>query len=147
MSAGFKINSSPIDSGAKSLPISSLAVAINDLLELLVGATTWTKCTSSSNYFSRKAIALAATTTAATEVLAYELNGEETVEAESINNSDATHNGDRMVLTDENTVNNTGTDNTSQNVCFMQTGVVGAAADKRILGRVLVGNGVDPDAA
>ena len=120
---------------------------MNDLLEVAVGATTWTAVTASSNYFSRKAIALEAATTASTEVLCFELDGNEDVEAESANNSNADHNGDRMLATDTNTVNNTGTDNTSQNVVFIQDKVVGAAADKRIVGRVLVGNGVDPDAA
>lgn len=147
MSAGFKVLCDGVDKGAKKVPVSSIAVAVNDLLELLVGAVSWTAVTSSSNYFSRKAIALEACTSSATEILVIELDGCEDVEAESANNSDALHNGDRMLATDTNTVNNTGTDNTSQNVVFIQDKVVGAAADKRIVGRVLVGNGVDPDAA
>jgi len=144
---GFKVLRDSEDTGSKVLPISSITVAVNDLLELLVGAVTWTACTSSSNHFSRKAIALAPATTADTEILCYELDGSEDVEAESINNSAAADNGDRMVLTDTNTVNNTGTDSTAQTACFIQNGVIGAAADKRIFGRVLVGNGVDPDAS
>lgn len=134
------------DKQAVMLPIVSITVAINDLLELLAGAVSWTAVTSSSNYFSRKAIALAGSTTADTELLCFELSGREDVEAESANNSDVLLNGDRMLATDTNTVNNAGADNTSQNVIFLQRGTLGAVADKRIWGNVIVGPGVDPDA-
>lgn len=51
------------------------------------------------------------------------------------NNSDATHNGQAMILTNSTTVNNTGT--TSATGIIQQVGVLGAAADKLILGRFL----------
>lgn len=51
------------------------------------------------------------------------------------NNSDATHNGQAMVLTDSTTVNNTGT--TSATGIVQQVDVYGAAADKLIIGRFL----------
>lgn len=135
------------DKGAKMLPISTITVVVGDMLELTAGSTTWALCTSSSNHFTRKAIAVEGATTADTEVNAVELDGSEDVEAESVNNSAAADNGDRMALTDENTVNNSGTDVTGQAVAFLQRGVIGSAADKRIWGNVLVGSGVDPDAA
>ena len=147
MSTGFKVLRDAVDKGSKKVPISSQTVLVNDLLELTAGATTWAVCTSSSNFFTRKAIALEAASSSATEVLVVELDGNEMVEAESVNNSAAADNGDRMALTDKNTVNNSGTDVTGQAVVFVQDGTAGAAADKRIIGRVLVGNGVDPDAA
>lgn len=50
---------------------------------------------------------------------------------DSTNNSDATHNGQLMVLTDSLTVNNTGTTNAAGVV--KQVGTFGAAADKKIL--------------
>lgn len=147
MSAGYKVLRDDRDKGAKPLPISSTAVAVGDLLELTAGATAWALTTSSSNHFTRKAVALAAATTSDTEVIAIELDGLESVEVESANNSSASHNGDRMAATDENTVNNSGTDVTGQAVVFVQRGIIGAAADKRIFGNVIVGSGVDPDAA
>lgn len=147
MSAGLKLVKDDRDKGFSALPISSITVAINDLLELKPGATTWTLVTSTSDHFTRKAIAMNSATTSDTEVDALELDGTELIEAESANNSSASHNGDRMAATDANTINNSGTDATGQAVVFLQTGVVGAASDKRILGRVLVGSGVDPDAA
>lgn len=145
--AGFKIKRDPSDKGAKKVPISSQTVLIGDLLELTAGATTWAVCTSSTNFFTRKAIALEAASSSATEVLVVELDGNEDVEVESANASAAADNGDRMALTDKNTVNNSGTDNTGQAVAFVQDGTIGATSDNRIVGRVLVGNGVDPDAA
>lgn len=147
MSAGFKVRKDIDDKGLKTVPVSSISGSKGDLLELTAGAAAWAKVTSSSDHFTRKAIAMEDYTTAATEVLAYELNGSEVVEVESANNSNASHNGDRMAATDANTVNNSGTDVTGQAVVFVQDTVVGAAADKRIVGRVLVGGGVDPDAA
>jgi len=53
--------------------------------------------------------------------------------AATTNNSDVADNYMLMALTDENTVNNSGTDNVS-NPVFMQTGVVGDASDKKIIG-------------
>lgn len=147
MPAGLRIVQDHNDKGFSLVPISSLTVAVGDLLELTAGSTTWALVTSSSNHFTRKAIAQEAATTAATELKVVELDGSELVEAQSANNSAAADNGDRMAATDKDTVNNSGTDVTGQAVVFVQTGVVGAAADKRIVGRVLVGSGVDPDAA
>lgn len=141
--AGFNVIRDSNDKGLKLVAVSSLTAAIGDLLELTAGSTTWAKVTASSNYFSRKAI-LMETATAASSVLVYELDGTETVEVESAATADATLNGDRMLATDENTVNNAGSDNTSQNVVFVQTGI--GRNTTTIIGRVIVGPGVDPDA-
>jgi len=51
------------------------------------------------------------------------------------NNSDVTHNGQAMILTDEVTVNNTGT--TSATGIVQQVEPYGAASDKLIIGRFL----------
>jgi len=51
------------------------------------------------------------------------------------NNSDATHNGQAMVLSSETTVNNTGT--TSATGIVQQVEPYGAASDKLIVGRFL----------
>jgi len=147
MSAGFKLKQDFSDKGAKMLPLSSQTLSVGDLIELTAGSTTWAACTSSTNFFTRKAICLEAATSSDSEVLAFELDGSEEVEVESANSSSTAHNGDRMALTDKNTVNNSGSDVTGQAVAFVQSAPIGAATDVRILGRVLVGNGVDPDAA
>lgn len=126
--------------------ISSNAVAVGDLLTLAVGSTTWTDATASTEHWQLKAIALDSTTTSDTEVRVLLVRLGTIYEAESANNSDAADNGDRMILTDTNTVNNTGTDNTSQDVVVVQIGVVGANTEKRILVTFTGGSGVNPDA-
>ena len=143
--AGFEVIGDIKDGSLRKLPVSTYTGAIGDLIELAIGSTTWSACTAASQGWSRKAIVME-TATAASSVLAYELNGSETVKAESNASGAAAANGDRMILTDTNTVNNTGTDNTSEEACFIQDGYAGAATDKRIVGRVIVGNGVDPAA-
>ncbi len=147
MSQGFKLKNDYSDKGFTSLPISSLTLAINDLLELKVGATTWTAVTSTSVHFTRKAIVMAVTTATDTSVNALELNGSEMIEVQSANNSNAAHDGDRMIATDSNTINNTGTDNATKEVVFLQRQAIGVNTDKNIIGNVLVGSGVNPAAA
>lgn len=146
MRAGFEVIGDKDDARLEELPLNTLTAAIGDLLELTTGATTWAKCTSSSNYFTPKVI-LEETATAATSALCYRLTGNERVRAETSGDAVVAHYGDIMALVDENTVSNTGTNVTGQAACFVQEGVAGALTDKRIIGRVLVGNGVDPDAA
>jgi|GEM_PF-2734523 len=140
--AGFTILRDNASKGAHALPISSQTVLVGDLLDLAVGATTWTVCTSSSVSYTRKAIAISSATTAATEVDAIEVDGSEDVQVQSAGASLAADNGDRMALTDKNTVNNSGTDVTTTIVGFLQRGVVGATGDNQIWGNMLVGNGV-----
>lgn len=144
--AGLSVSGDIKSGPLVKLDVSSLTAAVGDLLELTAGSTTWAAVSSTSNFFTRKAIAMEATTSAST-ILARELDGTERVIAESANNSNVAHNGDRMAATDSNTINNSGTDVTGQAVVFVQDTTQGAVGDKRIVGRVLVGNGVDPDAA
>lgn len=142
---GLKIISDPVDKGMMKLPTSALTASVGDVLELTAGSTTWAKVTATSNYFSRKAIVMEAAT-AASSILCVELTGNELVQAESVNASNVAHNGQRMVFTDENTVNNTGSDSTTQVAGFIQYGTVGATTENQIFGRVIVGPSVDPDA-
>ena len=140
--AGFRLIRDNADKGAHAITISSQTVAVGDLLQLPVGATDWTVCTSASVSYTRKALAVASATSSDTEVLAIELDGSEDVQVQSANASAAADNGDRQALTDKNTVNNSGTDVTTTTVGFLQRGTIGATADNQIWGNVLVGNGV-----
>jgi hypothetical protein len=73
---------------------------------------------------------------ALTQVLYIVPSDEDTYIFSTTNNSDATHNGQAMVLgANSTTVNNTGT--TSATGIVQQVGTIGAAADKLILGRFL----------
>lgn len=129
-----------------SLPISSLAVTGGDMLMLGVGATTWSAATSSIQHWQLKAVAAETVANTATEVKCRLVKPGQLWIAETANNSAAADNGDRMALTDTNTVNNSGTDSTAQVAAFIQLAPVGAAAEKRVLGIIVYGVGVDPDA-
>src|ERR1044072_8935803 len=98
--AGFKVVGDVDDKGMKKLPVSSLTAAVGDLIELTAGSTTWAACTSSSNYFSRKAIVMEPVTSAS-QVLAFQLDGTESVIVDLTSAASTAHNGDRMVLTDK----------------------------------------------
>lgn len=128
------------------LPVSSLTLAVGDMLELDVGATNWTVADSSTEHWQLKAVVSEAVTSAS-EVMARLVKPGQLWDAESGSNSSADHNGDRMLLTDQNTVNNTGTDNTSEEAVFLQIGTIGAAGDQRLLGVIVPGTGINPDAA
>lgn len=146
--AGFKLIKSPyVTDAIEELPISSLTLAVGDMIELDVGATTWTEADASTEHWQKKAVVQEAVTTAATVVKAIPVLPGQLWEVEGANNSAAADNGDRMLLTDKNTVNNTGTDNTSEEACFIQRGFAGVAADKRLIGEVVYGSGINPDAA
>lgn len=147
MAAGFRTVRDPNDTDVIQVTVSSVTAAAADLLELNAGATAWTVADSSTQHWEIKAIvvkAVASTDTVADVKLVHPWM---LVEADVANNSDAAHNGDRMALTDQNTVNNSASDQTGQTANFVQIAPIGAAADKRILGRFLGGTGVDPDAA
>ena len=136
----FKVIKDKGNAELTNLPVSSQSINVGDLLELANGATTWTVATSSSVYYTKKAIAAQAVTTAATSVLARELTGFEWVAATSTNTASASHNGDTMVLTDKTAVNNTGTTSTAKEVVFIQRGL--GSTTTEIIGHVLVGNGL-----
>lgn len=143
----FVLRKDPIDMGADSFPISSQTLAVGDMITLGVGSTTWAAATSSSTHFEKKAVCIQAATSSDSFVKAIPVNDYQLWEVELANNSNTAHNGDRMVLTDKNTVNNTGTDSTAEAAVFVQKAPIGAVADKKALGWFIAGTGVDPDAA
>jgi len=99
--------------------------------EVLVAATSSTSAEDVAGV-SVAAIASADTTAQVQEIA----DGDEYI-ADTTNNSNASHNMHRMVLTDSVTVNNTGTDSTSDAAIVQQIAPVGAAADKKILCRFI----------
>lgn len=146
--AGFKLAKIYDNVDEVEATISTLDVAVGDCLTLAEGSTTYGAASATTEHWERKIIATdTAVSGTDTLVNGHTVDGQQLYEVESANNSDATDNGDRMLLTDANTVNNTGTDNTSEEACVIQVDVVGAAADKRILVRFLDPSGVNPDAA
>ena len=132
---GFSLVGDPSDTHIWSLPISSITVVRGDVLELTAGSTTWALCTSTSDNWTLKAVAQEAASTSATVVKAILVDSNQFWVAETANDSATADNGDTMILTDANTVNNTGTNNTTVDAVFLQLAPSGAAADKRIIGK------------
>ena len=104
-----------------------------DLFDLDVGATTATITTSSSLCYTRKGVLTHDVSITDALIRVQIVTSEQEWEVQSANNSAATDNNDAMVLTDHNTVNNTHTNSTAKEAVVTQIGVLGAAADKRIL--------------
>ncbi len=123
------------------LELSSVATTVGCLLELVDGASTWTLATSSSNARTLKAVAQEVVASGAAAVKAILVNPTQLWVAATTNNAATADTGDRMVLTDNLTVNNTGTDSTGAAAVFQQIKVVGATTEKRILGRFTGGYG------
>ena len=109
------------------------AYYVGDLFDIDVGATTATITTSSSLCYTRKGVLAEDISTADDKINVQIVTSEQEWEVQSANNSAATDNNDAMVLTDHNTVNNTHTNSTAKEAVVTQIGVLGAAADKRIL--------------
>src|SRR3990167_784629 len=131
--AGFNLLSSSLIENDLELPISSNAVTIGDMLELDVGAVSWTDADASTEYWQLKAIATETVTSAATVVKAtLVVSLGQMFSSETVGSSAAADNNDRMILTDANTVNNTGTDSAAQTAVVIQFAPMFDATDKRI---------------
>lgn len=123
------------DKGFVERTISSVAYAIGDLAAYDRSNNVVVKATSSTSLEDIAGVVVAATTTADTVVLLQEIQNGDKYIVNTTNNSTTASNYERMVLTDENEVNNTGTDSTSDAAVFVQEAPVGAASEKLILGR------------
>ena len=145
--AGFKLSSATDSPMVEEWTVASVTAAAGDLLELDIGATAATVADTATENWQRKGVVMNAITTAATLVKVMVVNSDQVWEAESANNSNVSHNGDRMILTDQNTVNNAGADNTSEEAVCVQVGAIGATAEKRILVKFFNSDGINPDAS
>jgi hypothetical protein len=123
------------DRGSIRYTISSLALAIGDLVDFSRTAGTVVKATASSTIESLAGVVQETTTSSDTSVLVQKIEEGDEYIINTTNNSNATHNYQRMLLTDENEMNNTGTDDTTDAAIFMQLSPVGATADKKIRGK------------
>jgi len=143
----FTLVKDPNDTQTLLLPISSNAVALGDMIELDVGAVAWTDADSATEHWQKKAVAIETVTSSATYVKAIPVMPGQMWEATSTNNSAVADNGDRMVLSSTSAVNNTGTDSTAEEAVFLQYNAIGTNTDKKILGEIVFGSGIDPDAS
>lgn len=125
--------SSGSDRGFDRAAISSLALAVGNLLAWDRSNHILIKATSSTSMEDIEGVCVEATTSSDTSVLYQKIVDKDKYIVNVTNNSNENHNGQRMVLTDEATVNNTGSDSTSDAAVVVQRGTVGAAADKKIV--------------
>lgn len=145
----FRLHSDPTDTHARYLPVSSITATAGDVLELDAGATTWTAANSASLHWQQLAVLIENCASGATEVKGILVNPNQIWEADASNNSDSSHNGDRMSLdvSGSTVVVNSGSDVTGQSAMVVQIAPVGATGDANILVKFLNSQGVDPDAA
>lgn len=130
--AGFRlVQNSAEAAGVEQWKIASLALNAGDLIEMDAGATAATAGDSSTNQWQRKGVAQEGTSATDTVVNVIVVDSDQVWQADSTNNSNRGHNGDRMALSATATVNNSGSD-AATGVCT-QIGVVGVSTDKDIL--------------
>ena len=123
------------DRGFTKRALSSLAVTKGDLMAYDRANNVVIKATSTTSMEDLAGVATETVANTATELELQEIEDGDEYVVSTTNSTTAASNYERMVLTDENEVNNTGTDSTSDAAVFEQLYPVGAAADKLIRGR------------
>lgn len=136
MSQGFKLIADPDTTEYRQFAIVSQAYAIGDSVDVSRTAADVVPSTSSSTTVTIRGVALETKTTADTTLLVALCKPTQRWTADVTNAPVTTDNGQRMVLTDVRTVNNTHTDATGPTGVFEQLGVQDATG-KRIVGRFL----------
>jgi hypothetical protein len=122
------------DRGMIKRAISSTAFAIGDLVQYSRTGAVVESASATTEVDNIAGVVAEATTTADTYVLLQRIMPGDVYEVGTINNSNAAHNYQRMIWGAAHTANNTGTDVATDTGIFMQTGVIGAVADKKIVG-------------
>ena len=137
--AGFKLVKEDTDPVYKKLRIDGQAYTIGDLVmvDTTSNAVDVVPATSSTTTFGVYAVAMETVASTATEALFCLVTDGQVWEVDSVNNSNVNHNMQKMLLNDKDSVNNTGTNNTTKEAVFMQTGTVGTAASKKLVGNIL----------
>ena len=123
--AGFNLKSNIVEAVDQQQKVSSQAYTIGDLMEQSRTTGGVIPATSSSKTTNVVAVAVETVDNTATTLLSTLLTTDQVWECATTNAVNAAHNGQRMVLTDKATVNNTGTDDTSVNAVVTQVGVSG----------------------
>lgn len=136
---GFKLRKESPETVYKKLRISAQAYTLGDLamLDRTADAIDVVPATSSTTCSNVYAVAMETVAATATEALFCLVDPLQEWEVDCTNTPAVNDNYQRMLLTDKSTINNTHTDNTNDEAVFMQTGVVGAASAKRIVGNIL----------
>ena len=135
--AGFSLIKDAGVTEYRTYTISSQAFTIGDLVDTSRTAGTVTPSTSTSTTYTIRGVAMQTVTTAATSLLIALATPFQLWKVPATNTTNTAHNGQRMVLTDKATINNTGTDSTATTGVFEQFGVNSTTV---LVGRLLVGS-------
>lgn len=134
MAVGFKLIADPDTTEFRTHTIASQAYTLGDLVDVSRTAGTVTPSTASSTTVTIRGVAMQTVTSAATTLLIALASPRQRWTVDAVNATNTAHNGQRMILTDKATVNNTGTDSTSASAVFEQ---LATASSTRLLGRLL----------
>lgn len=135
MARGFVLIADPVATEYRQYAIVSQAYTLGDSVDVSRTAADVIPSTSSSLGYTIRGVAMQTVTSSATTLLVALSNAAQRWTADATNATNVAHNGQRMVLTDKATVNNTGTDSSSASAVFEQLGTVSTT---RIVGRFLV---------
>jgi tRNA(Ile2) C34 agmatinyltransferase TiaS len=130
----FKLLRDPDNTVYRVFVIASQAYTIGDLVDISRTAADVVPSTSASVTYGVRGVAMQTVTSAATTLLVALVTPRQDWVATVTNASNVAHSGQRMVLTDARTVNNTGTDSTTSAGVFEQSGAVDAT---HVVGRIL----------
>ena len=136
---GFKLVKGYDDDDVLVVGSNSTIIVVGDVMFKVAGATYYTLGTVAAVAGQRKVICTKAAVVADDNVQGIQVHPGQLYEVETANNSNTAHNGHRIVLTDANTVNNTGTDDSAGVVT--QEAIIGAVGDKKITVKFIDSNG------
>jgi hypothetical protein len=140
MAVGFRLVKEANETVYKKLRIASQAYTLGDLamLDTVADSIDVVPATSSTTTTNVYAVAMETVASSATEALFCLVNAQQEWSVDSTNTPTADDNYQKMLIgANAHTVNNTHTNNTTDEAVFLQTGVVGAASGKRIVGNIL----------
>lgn len=124
--AGFQLKSNLNEVELRTFTVASQAYTEGDCVMRSTTAGTIIPATSSTSGDLLIGVAAETVTSAATSLKVRMIEPSQVWECEVANTVNAAHNYMKMVLTDANTVNNTGTDSVADGAICMQIGVLGA---------------------
>lgn len=139
MAQGFKLVKESNETVYKKLRISSQAYTLGDLamIDVTADAIDVVPATSSTTTALVYAVAMETVTSSATEAQFCIVTPGQEWSVDCTNTPTTNDNYQHMVLTNKSVVNNTHTNSTAATAVFLQTGVVGAASAKIIVGNIL----------
>lgn len=126
--AGFSLKKNLNEVEYRTVRIASQAYTIGDcvMVDTTSDSVDVVPATSSTTHHNLLGVAMETVASTATELLIAIIEPSQVWECETANSVNASHNYMHMVLTDANTVNNTGTDSVADAAIVAQVGVSGS---------------------